>query len=241
MPKDSTKLACDKGKKYHPAWNKGLTKDDPRVERQGCWKRGDKHREIAVRNLGRFATKGNSAWNKGLTKENHAGIARGAEKVRQHNLGKHLSEETKQKQRGKRGPYRETGKRKESQDRFWANISAELKSEYVRRSRLKTSKKKTSPEIILEDLLNTHFPGEWKYVGQGELIIAGLIPDFTNINGRKAVIEAYGDYWHKGENPQDRIDKYSKFGYMCVILWESEIKRTPMLAVDRIKNIIYGR
>jgi len=73
-------------------------------------------------------------------------------------------------------------------------------------------------------LLDTEYPGQWKFVGDGQLIIAGKCPDFSNINGKKALIELYGDYWHKGENPQDRIDVFAPYGYKTLILWERELK-----------------
>lgn len=33
-----------------------------------------------------------------------------------------------------------------------------------------------------------------------------------------------GDYWHKGQNPQDRIDCFTPFGYRTLVIWESELK-----------------
>ena len=227
---DHTGLGFQKGS---IPWNKALTKDtDLRVARQGIYPRTEHHRKIS-RNNGKTQL-GKPAWNRGLTKEDHPGIARGAEAARQYMLGRHLSEETKEKQRGKRGQYRETGKRKESQDKFWAEISPELKSEFIRRSRLKTSKQKTKPEILLENLLDTHFSGEWKYVGDGQLIIAGMIPDFANIDGKKQLIEVFGDYWHREDNPNDRISKFSEYGYDCLVIWEHDIKINPNQVIRQV-------
>jgi len=238
-----TKPAYSKGKHTgHVAWNKGLRKGmDPRMANVGTYPRTEHHRQVAINNL--RVLFGKPAWNKGLTKENHPGIARGAEAVRLLNLGKHHSEETKAKMslshKGRK--YNESGKRKKSQDMFWATISPELKSEFIRRSRLRTSKKKTNPEIQLEEILNLHFPGEWKYVGDGKLIIAGLIPDFANVNGRKQLIELFGDYWHKGENPENRIAKFEEFGYDCLILWEHELAKPDEITTKIQKSFIGGK
>lgn len=80
------------------------------------------------------------------------------------------------------------------------------------------------PETFLLNLLNELYPGEWKYTGDFSFIINGKSPDFTNVNGQKKLIELFGDYWHAGENPQDRKDIFKPFGYETLILWESELK-----------------
>ena len=70
-----------------------------------------------------------------------------------------------------------------------------------------------------------------KYTGNGVVVISGLCPDFTNCNGQKKVIEMFGDYWHKGQNPQDRIDKFESFGFGCLVIWESEIKDEELVKI----------
>ena len=62
-------------------------------------------------------------------------------------------------------------------------------------------------ELILENL----YPGEWKFVGDGQVRISGKCPDFININGEKKIIELFGDYWHQGQDPQNRIDIFTPF------------------------------
>jgi hypothetical protein len=90
-------------------------------------------------------------------------------------------------------------------------------------------------ESKLLRILKSSFPDEYKYTGDGSVIISHLIPDFTNCNGRKEVIELFGDYWHKGENPQNKIDKYATFGFHCLVIWEHElVSKTEV--VDKIKR-----
>jgi hypothetical protein len=80
------------------------------------------------------------------------------------------------------------------------------------------------PETIILNLLNEIYPNEWKYTGDFSFTIDGKSPDFTNINGQKKLIELFGDYWHKGENPQDRIDIFTPFGFSTLVIWEKELK-----------------
>lgn len=87
-------------------------------------------------------------------------------------------------------------------------------------------------EVELKQLLDTYFPQEWKYVGNGQLIIAGLCPDFVNVNGRKRIIELFGEYWHSKKNPkfkrsygeQHRAKIFADFGYEMLVIWASELK-----------------
>ena len=91
------------------------------------------------------------------------------------------------------------------------------------------------PEERLRVLLDEIYPDSWKYVGYGQLIIGGKCPDFSNVNGRKQLIELYGDYWHREQNPQDRIDLFEQYGYSTLIIWENELVDKPKL-VSRLKT-----
>ena len=84
--------------------------------------------------------------------------------------------------------------------------------------------KPNKAEILLGSILTSVAPDEFRYVGDGQLIVAGLCPDFVNVNGRKEVIEMFGDYWHRGENPEDRVSAFSKYGYRTLVIWEHELK-----------------
>ena len=86
------------------------------------------------------------------------------------------------------------------------------------------SVKPTKPELKLEHILNTLFPNEYKYVGDFKFWIDGRNPDFININGKKKLIELFGDYWHKKDDSQDRINHFKEYGFETLIVWESELK-----------------
>lgn len=78
-------------------------------------------------------------------------------------------------------------------------------------------------ETYLTELLEILYPKEWKYVGTGELIIAGKNPDFVNINGQKKIIELFGNYWHEKKEEKERPKVFEKYGYKTLIIWSSEL------------------
>lgn len=141
-------------------------------------------------------------------------------KVSRANLGSHLSEETK-------------ANMSRSLVFRWQN--PEFKARAVKAMMLASFRRPNKPETYLGELLESQYPGGWKYVGDGQLILAGKNPDFMNINGKKQVIEIYGDYWHRGEDPQERIDLFSQYGYDTLIVWEKELKDEAGL-IQRIRE-----
>lgn len=118
-----------------------------------------------------------------------------------------------------------------------------------KRSSLQNRKKNKAspnkPEIALDSLLQANFPGEYRFNGnysQG-VSLGGLIPDWVNVNGRKQVIELFGDYWH---NKMKRIPwkstefgrkaVYSQLGFDCIIIWEHELE-FPNEIVEKLREI----
>lgn len=156
--------------------------------------------------------------------------------------GKPKSEETKRKLsealKGRLSPNKgipcsEEAKKKVSRANKlnWSN------PEFVKRMyKLRSEKPKPNKvEKKLRQLLNKIQPHDWKYNGdfsQG-ISIGGKIPDFVNVNGKKAVIELFGQYWHSplfNQNvPQHRtydatIKHYKKYGFDCLIIWDEELQ-----------------
>lgn len=95
---------------------------------------------------------------------------------------------------------------------------------YVEKMRKAWNIKPNKAEVRMLQLLNDLYPGEWKYTGDFSFVIDGKCPDFVNCNGQKKIIEYWGDHWHKGENPQDRIDAFEPFGYETLVIWGHEMK-----------------
>ena len=84
---------------------------------------------------------------------------------------------------------------------------------------------------------------DWQYVGQGELVIGGLIPDFVH-KKRKVVLEVMGCYFHGCPThfPNVRMGRtastgykesvYKKNGYNVIFLWEHDIRRRKLAFKD---------
>lgn len=132
----------------------------------------------------------------------------------------------------------------EGNKRAWSKMTPERRKEIahkalvtaIGRGSMKRPKiKPNKPEKNLLNLLNTYFPKEWKYTGNGEIWIGNRNPDFLNVNGEKSVIELFGNYWHKKDNAEQRIRHYSKYGFKCLVIWESEMK--DINVINKIKQL----
>jgi len=95
-------------------------------------------------------------------------------------------------------------------------------------------------------LLKKSFPNEWKFVGDGQVILGGLNPDFINCNGRKLIIELFGDYWHGAKctrpfvTEEERRDVYGKYGYRQLVIWEHELKELPERSiVEKVRRFVH--
>lgn len=87
-------------------------------------------------------------------------------------------------------------------------------------------------EKKLIKLIDEACPSEYKFVGDGSFIIGGLNPDFANINGKKKLIEGFGDYYHSPKMVKNnwksselgRIMIYNSYGFDSLIIWEHELQ-----------------
>lgn len=99
------------------------------------------------------------------------------------------------------------------------------------------------------DVLIRSVTADFKYNGdfsQG-ITIGGRVPDFVNMNGRKQVIELFGDWFHSKEfaehfnrtfvSVEDKIAHYKKFGFDCLVVWENELKNKETV-LNKINNFI---
>lgn len=96
--------------------------------------------------------------------------------------------------------------------------------------------RKTKPEIALEAILQRVFPGEWKYVGDGQVIIDGRNPDFINVNGKKAVIEMFGSYWHPIFDIARTRQFYDSYGFKNLIIWDDELANEQGI-IKRVRKL----
>jgi len=136
------------------------------------------------------------------------------EKISNSLIGHTFTQETKEKIR-------------KSVENLWLNpeyrdktIQASMKSRLIKPNKI---------EKLLDEILQRLLPNEYRYVGNGEFILGGKCPDFLNINGKKRLIELFGDYWHENDNPEERINFFKIFGFETLVVWEHEFNDIDML------------
>lgn len=142
-------------------------------------------------------------------------------KLHDANIGKKLSEETKLKI-GLAAKGRKTSE--DTKIKISNAVKGHWKNEKITEKRRKAFLiHPNKPETIVLNLLNKLFPNKWKFTGDLSLMINGKNPDFAHVKQKK-LIELFGDYWHKGQNPKDRENIFKPFGYRTLIIWENELK-----------------
>jgi hypothetical protein len=118
---------------------------------------------------------------------------------------------------GNREAWSKYWKRRWAEDKFYQKAQAEARN-----------RRPNNKELLLNEFLQTFFPGEWKLVGNGEVVIGGKCPDFINVNGKKKLIEYFGG-WHWHGNPfegEERQAHFKSFGFDTLIIWGSELKES---------------
>jgi len=98
----------------------------------------------------------------------------------------------------------------------------------IAKGKIKSSEHKTKLSTALKGRHCSPANGDFSL----GITLAGLIPDFTNTNGKKEIIEIFGDYWHSPEVVGDdwrrtelgKIMLYNSLNYKCLILWGSELQ-----------------
>ena len=103
----------------------------------------------------------------------------------------------------------------------------------------------TGLERSMTTLLTKMYPDEWRYTGDGDVIVGGKNPDFVHVK-RQLIIETFGDYWHSKAvrgvpeevEEKSRIDHFAKHGYRCLVVWEHEMQRNVPSVEDRIRRFV---
>lgn len=104
--------------------------------------------------------------------------------------------------------------------------------EYVRKMAEAVNAKPNKLEQRIITICAKHAPDfQWNGDFSLGVMIAGLVPDLVNVNGKKQVIEVLGDYFHSPKVMGDRwqgyelgkLMLYNSVGYRCLVLWEHEI------------------
>lgn len=115
----------------------------------------------------------------------------------------------------------------------WQSQSSEFLALVLKANQIKPNKKELALLDIIQEL---SLP--YSYVGDGDFILGGKCPDFLNTNGQKKLIELWGNFWHKGQDPQERIDYFKQYGFQTLVIWESELAHSTdlkekLLSFDR--------
>ncbi len=140
--------------------------------------------------------------------------------------GRKLSEEAKQKLRKPHKQVQNTPEMKALRSIISKNLwnNPEFREKTVKNRIIAAHLRPTKPEREVLTILNNLYPNEYKYTGNGEIIIGKYCPDFININGQKKVIEVHGDYWHRNDDVYIDIARYKNYGFDCLIIWEHELE-----------------
>jgi very-short-patch-repair endonuclease len=104
-----------------------------------------------------------------------------------------------------------------------------LDEEYVKRFVRVLNLRPNKTELKLQALLNEVAPNDYRYTGDGSMIIGGKLPDFVNANGQKKVIELLGRYWHNPEEVPARMARFKECGWDCLVIWDDEFKNLETL------------
>lgn len=169
------------------------------------------------------ACKGRVPWNRGLTKNTDSRIKAPVNCATKGMLGHHHSQKSRSLIRARalgRRPWNK-GLSKEADVRL-LSVSVKMKSyfhdpEYCKR--VLHRRQMSSGEELLSRMLAPKLA----FVGNGQLWIGGKNPDFTAVDGSPKLIELWGDYFHRGQNPYNRIMYFKLFGFDTLIIWASEL------------------
>lgn len=76
-----------------------------------------------------------------------------------------------------------------------------------------------------------------QYVGDGTLIIGGKCPDFK-VEGQRKLVELFGNYWHSIAEETQRINYFKKYGWDCLVVWDSELKNDFTMVDDKMHDFV---
>lgn len=102
----------------------------------------------------------------------------------------------------------------------------------------KFKKRPTKPERVFATLM----PSCIRYTGDGKWwrkLLNGKYknPDFK-VKGENKVIEIFGDYHHRNDNPAELISLYKQSGIDCLVIWEREVYNHPENVKRMVKNFL---
>ena len=218
-------ISWNKGKKVGSSWNKGLTKEtDGRVLKNskniGKKKIGKTYQELYGKK------KSEDICNK--QKDSLLKWYQDPKNKIKHKESLNAPEAIKKNSDSHKKYFSNPENKKKflNEHKFFSKLMKDMWKDpkYIEKIQKGRALRPNKPETLILNLLNELFPNEWKYTGDFSFMINGKNPDFTNINGQKKLIEFFGDYHHKGENPEDRKNIFKESGWRTLIIWEHDLK-----------------
>jgi hypothetical protein len=159
---------------------------------------GRKHKPETIQNMKNklsimMSSSGNAFYGKKHTEETKKQI--GIKSIERNSILSLMNlSEDKKKSRTEKAVLSKKGKKfpriSEAKKKLWSD------PEYVKKIFTLWGISPNKLEIKVADILDCVCPNEYTFTGDGSFIIGGIIPDFTDINGQKKIIEVFGDYWH---------------------------------------------
>lgn len=119
----------------------------------------------------------------------------------------------------------------ERHKKLWQNLK--YRERILKSHEVSNKRRPTNPEKVFDELT----PEYVRYVGNGKWWRNRHNPDFK-ITGQNKVIEIYGDYWHRNDDPKDRIREYKEMGLNCLVFWEHEVYEEPERLLEEVNEFI---
>lgn len=113
--------------------------------------------------------------------------------------------------------------------------------DFVDRWREAQNTRPNKAELLLQTILDNYFPNTYEYVGDFQVNIGGRFPDFINKDGKKEVLELFGNHWHNPDKfpnkptQEETIAHYKYYGHVCIIIWDEELD-SPDRLVEHIRS-----
>lgn len=212
---------------------------------KGIYKRTKKHKQKISQTLKGRHVSPDTEFKKGMTWEEKYGVEKAKEMKKKMSKAKAMKGKGRGKRNGGWKLSEETKKKMSTTKReMWKN------KEFAKKMLKLKNIKPNRMEIKLNKILQEHFPEEFKYVGNGEVIFGRKNPDFINCNGKKLIIELFGRTFHDPTYKKGFIKKilwhqqevgtkmhYAQYGFKTLVIWDDELKNEEAV-IEGIKEFI---
>ncbi len=226
------------GASYATIWHR---LDDKGIARRG---KGEAHKGKILSAETRQKISNSSKGNKKWLGKHHSDESRAA--LRNYHLGMSASDETKAKMHSKHiERWKDEGLKQrvsEAHKRNWQN--PEYRDKVVRNTALAQNVHPNTRETMMLNIFQELGLKDWDFMENKGVSYGGRRPDFMDASKKDRVIEMFGDYWHiervrcYEETEEGRIAHFAKHGLPCLVIWESELMKSPDLVKGKIAEFV---